>query len=79
MRIPLSARVSADIVSAAKARAKIDGVSLSAIVERALSELLAQSDSADTQPALASDLEKLAERVGQLEQSSQRGRKGKRR
>jgi len=75
-RVPLSARVSADLDSSARAKAAAEGVSLSAIVERALAAYLSQ---ADNQPASASELEKLAARVRQLEaqQSSHPGRKGK--
>lgn len=77
-RIPLSARVSVDIDSAARAKATAEGVSLSAIVERALAEYLSQSDK---KPAWALDIE---QRVTQLEQQasaqdSQRGKSGKRR
>lgn len=77
-RVPLSARVSADIDSAARAKATAEGVSLSAIVERALAEYLSQGDK---KPAWAMDIER---RVAQLEQQAigpagQRGKPGKRR
>ena len=63
-RIPLSARVSVDIDSAARAKAAEDGVSLSAIVERALAAYLSQGDE---KPAWATDIE---QRIAQLEQQA---------
>lgn len=76
-RVPLSARVLADVDNVVRARAESEGVSLSAIVERALTSYLSQGASVDNQPASASELEKLANRVSQLEvrQSSQQGRR----
>ena len=83
---PLSARVSSNVLSDAKARAELESVSLSAIVEAALKEYLRSAPDAiggesplDEKPEWAIALES---RVSQLEAQGsvpQRGRKGKRR
>ncbi len=52
-RVPLNARVSADINSAARAKAAADGVSLSAVVERALAEYLKAGAEPSDKPAWA--------------------------
>lgn len=69
-------RVSADIDSAARAKAAADGVSLSAIVERALSDYLKAGAEQSDKPAWAIDHES---RISQLEAQGQGNRKGKRR
>ena len=50
-RVPLSARVSADLDSSARAKAAAEGVSLSAIVERALAAYLSADASESDKPA----------------------------
>lgn len=83
---PLSARVSSTILSDAKARAELENVSLSAIVEAALTQYLISVPSVFAQPSnkpgWAVELET---RVSKLEsaqssgEDSRDGREGKRR
>lgn len=75
-RVPLSARVSADLDSSARAKAAAEGVSLSAIVERALADYLSADASESDKPAWAIEIER---RLSQLEAQPASGRKGKRR
>ena len=75
-RVPLSARVSADLDSSARAKAATEGVSLSAIVERALADYLSADASESDKPAWAIEIER---RLSQLEAQPASGRKGKRR
>ena len=75
-RVPLSARVSADLDSSARAKAAAEGVSLSAIVERALADYLSADASESEKPAWAIEIER---RLSQLEAQPASGRKGKRR
>jgi len=75
-RVPLSARVSADLDSSARAKAAAEGVSLSAIVERALADYLSADASEPDKPAWAIEIER---RLSQLEAQPASGRKGKRR
>ena len=82
MRTSLSARVSADTVDAARSRAAAEGLSLSAIVERALADYLKAGAESPDKPAWAIALE---QRVSQLESqpndtaTAQLSRKAKRR
>lgn len=78
-RVPLSARVSADLDSSARAKATAEGVSLSAIVERALAEYLKASAEPSDKPDWAIALGKLESRLSQLEAQGNGNRKGKRR
>ena len=75
-RVPLSARVSADLDSLARAKAATEGVSLSAIVERALADYLSADASESDKPAWAIEIER---RLSQLEAQPASGRKCKRR
>ncbi len=80
MKTSVSARVSADIVSAAREKARAERLSLSAIVERALADYLESADESPDKPAWAIALE---QRVSQLESQpddgAQLSRKAKRR
>ena len=82
MKTPISARVSLDVVAAAKARAGQDGVSLSVVVERALSEYLNATDEPSqpaAKPEWAIALEARIEALESQQQQSPASRKGKRR
>lgn len=74
----LSARVSADMAAAARARAEADGLRLTEVVEQALIAYLGLGDSPTSGGDLGARVAALEQRVSQLEASSQgQGRRGK--
>jgi hypothetical protein len=77
----LSARVSADAIADARARASADGVSLTSLVEAALVEYLGLNVAGSKGPDLAARVADIEQRLSQIEVSGQgyRGRgKGRR-
>ena len=75
----LSARVSADMAAAARARAEADGLSLTEVVEQALIAHLGLGDSSSSSGGdLVARVAELEQRLSQLESNSQgQGRRGK--